>query len=39
MVGSAVFSSMMASSRRSRAESKILPKFADPVADWIVGEF
>jgi hypothetical protein len=39
MVGSAVFSSMVASSRRRRAESKILPQVADFVANWVIGEF
>jgi hypothetical protein len=31
-VGSAIFSSVTASSRFSRAESKILPQFANPLA-------
>ena len=39
MVGSAVFSSMAASSRRRRAESKILPQIAHFVADRGVGVF
>jgi hypothetical protein len=39
MVGSEIFSSMVASSRRSRAESKILPQIADFVADRGVGVF
>jgi hypothetical protein len=39
MVGSAVFSSMMANSRRRRAESKILPQIAHFVADRGVGVF
>lgn len=34
MVGSEVFSSMEASSRRRRGESKILPQITDFVADW-----
>jgi hypothetical protein len=38
-VGSAIFSSMMESSRRRRAESKILPQIADFVADRGVGVF
>jgi hypothetical protein len=39
MAGSEVFSSMMASSRRRRAESKILPQIANLVADRGVGVF
>jgi hypothetical protein len=33
MVGSAIFSSMRESSRRRRGESKILPQFANSIAD------
>src|ERR1700761_8099339 len=39
IAGSAIFSSMAARSRRSRAESKILPQIADFVADRGVGVF
>jgi hypothetical protein len=38
-VGSAIFSSIVANSRRSRAESKILPQIAYFVADRGVGVF
>ena len=39
MAGSEVFSSMTASSRRRRAESKILPQIANLFADRGVGVF